>query len=217
MTKVVAFAGRKQSGKTSSCEFVSKLFTDQYYKHRASIDQNEPAPIGLKDYYEVSKIYNFADPLKQMCMDIFGITYDQCYGSDESKNELVNCYWPKTNAEMTAREVMQYVGTDIFRSMQHNVWADATIRRIEHERMPFALIADCRFPNEVEAVKNIGGIVIKLNRNLYESNHASEIALDEEVYDQSNFDFIVNNNNTNLEEKNNLIYNFLKSKGEISL
>ena len=103
MTRIVAFAGRKQSGKTTSCEFASELFTDNYYKHREVIDE--------KDYYEVSRIYNFADPLKQMCMNIFGITYDQCYGSDESKNESVNCYWPGTNAEMTAREVMKYLVT----------------------------------------------------------------------------------------------------------
>ena len=150
---IIAFAGRKQSGKTSACEFTGNVYSQTVQKNCA--------------------IYNFADPLKKMCIDILGLTYEQCYGSDESKNEYVNCLWPDSGNAMTAREVMQYVGTNIFRKMQHNVWADATIRKIQDENLPLALIADCRFPNEVEAVKNAGGLVIKLNRNLYSSTHES--------------------------------------------
>ena len=119
---IIAFAGRKQSGKTTACEFVQNIFAQMVQKN--------------------SSIYNFADPLKKMCIEIFGLTHDQCYGSDDNKNELVNCLWPDTGKEMTAREVMQYVGTNVFRKMQHNVWADATIRRIQDEGLPLALIAE---------------------------------------------------------------------------
>lgn len=194
---MIAFAGRKQSGKTSSCEYVSKIFAQEAQLNSA--------------------IYNFADPLKQMCINIFGLTYDQCYGSDESKNEYVNCLWPDSGKSMTAREVMQYVGTNVFRKMQQNVWADATIRKIQDENLPLALIADCRFPNEVEAVKNAGGLVIKLNRNLYNSSHESETALDEDRYEQSNFDFIIDNQNMDIREKNKLIYDYLKLKRVLPL
>ena len=83
--------------------------------------------------------------------------------------------------------------------------------------MPLALIADCRFPNEVEAVKNAGGLVIKLNRNLYNSSHESETALDEDRYDQSNFDFVIDNKDLSIEDKNELIYSFLKVKRVLPL
>lgn len=191
---IIAFAGRKQSGKTTSCEFVQSLFTNKK-----------------------TKIYNFADPLKQLCIDIFGLTYNQCYGTDENKNELVDCYWPGIDSKMTAREVLQYVGTDVFRAMQHNVWSSATIRLIQKEQPDIALIADCRFPNEVEAVKNAGGLVVKLNRNLYESTHASETALDATNYDQSNFDLTIANLDGGIDEKNNIIKNFLTHKGILQL
>ena len=194
---IIAFAGRKQSGKTSACEFTANVYSQTIQKNSA--------------------IYNFADPLKKMCIDILGLTYEQCYGSDESKNEYVNCLWPDSGNAMTAREVMQYVGTNIFRKMQHNVWADATIRKIQDENLPLALIADCRFPNEVEAVKNAGGLVIKLNRNLYSSTHESEIALDEDRYDQSNFDFVIDNKDLKIGAKNELIYSFLKVKRVLPL
>lgn len=197
MSLIIAFAGRKQSGKTTSCEFVDGMFNEYYTRHRYE-----------KEY--ITKTYNFADPLKKLCIDIFGLTHSQCYGSDESKNERVDCwrnYCPE--GQMTARQVMQYVGTDVFRKMQKNVWSDATIRLIEKESPDLALIADCRFPNEVDAVKNNGGIVIKLNRDLYSSEHASEKALDEDIYDQSNFDLVIDNTKISVEEKNKMIYEFL--------
>jgi hypothetical protein len=194
MTHIIAFAGRKQSGKTTCSEFVQKIIN------------------GLIEPYNNSKIYNFADPLKQdICMNILGLSKDQCYGTDEQKNELVNCYWD--NNQLTAREVMQLVGTDMFRSMQRTVWSDATIRKIKKENPSMAIIADCRFPNEVDAVKDAGGYVIKLTRNPYSSNHSSETALDDNTYDQSNFDLIIDNRILNILEQNMAIQEFLTNKG----
>lgn len=194
---IIAFAGRKQSGKTTACEFTANVFSQ-------TTQQN-------------SAIYNFADPLKKMCIDIFGLTHEQCYGTDDQKNEYVNCKWPDSEKLMSAREVMQYVGTNIFRKMQHNVWSEATIRKIQDENLPLALIADCRFPNEVEAVRNAGGLVVKLHRNIYNSSHESEIALDENRYDHSNFDMIIDNSNLSIADKNKLIYDFLKAKRVLPL
>lgn len=185
MTHIIAFAGKKQSGKTTSAEFVTSR-----YPH-------------LK-----CGIYNFADPLKKnICIDILGLTYDQCYGSDIQKNELVDCYWNKQ--QMTAREVMQFIGTDIFRNIQTNVWANATINKIYRDNMDLAVIADCRFPNEVSAIKQAGGCVIKLNRNPYKSNHESEIALDAPGYDHSIFDLVIDNHNIGISEQNAIIGQFV--------
>jgi len=194
---IIAFAGRKQSGKTTACEFTANVFSQ-------TTQQN-------------SAIYNFADPLKKMCIDIFGLTYEQCYGTDDQKNEYVNCKWPDSEEVMSAREVMQYVGTNVFRKMQHNVWSEATIRKIKDENLPLALIADCRFPNEVEAVRSAGGLVVKLHRNIYNSSHESETALDKNRYDHGNFDMIIDNSNLSIADKNKLIYDFLKTKRVLPL
>ena len=190
---IVAFAGRKQSGKTTSAEFVANLF----WQHKDS------------------KIYNFADPLKNLCIDILGLEYRQCYGSDEDKNQLVNCYWD--NKQLTAREVLQIVGTDMFRKMQNHVWSNATIRQILREQPNLAIIADCRFPNEVTAIKNVAGIVIGLSRNPHNSDHTSEIALDPDRYDQSLFDLVIDNDNMTITEQNKVIYEFLHFKGILPL
>ena len=189
MTKIICFAGRKQSGKSSCCEYLYEQ---------------------LKDKCSV-QIYNFADPLKQVCIDVLGLAPRQCYGEDKYKNELVDCQW--NEKQLTAREVMQILGTDILRTMQHNVWTGATIRKIQRDKPDLALIGDCRFPNEVEAVQKVGGMVIKLNRNIYHSNHASETALDRQNYDELNFDVVIQNQFMDLEAKNEVLSRILKEKG----
>ena len=197
MIPIIAFAGRKQSGKTTCSEFVLKYCN------------------GALEPFNGAKIYNFADPLKRdICMNILELTYEQCYGKDEDKNTLTNIEWEGN--KLTAREVMQFVGTDLFRKMKTDVWANATIQKIQREQPKIAIIADCRFPNEVEAVKNAGGIVIKLNRDLYRSNHASEIALDEKNYDSSNFDLVIYNEDINIPQQNQIVLNFLQKKKVLS-
>ena len=197
MTKIVAFAGRKQSGKTTCSEFVLK-----YYN-------------GAISPFNSAKIYNFADPLKKdICMNILGLSYDQCYGEDIDKNTLTDISWE--GSRLTAREVMQFVGTDLFRKMKNDVWASATINKIKNEQPKLAIIADCRFPNEVEAIKNAGGLVIKLNRNPFNSDHASETALDESNYAIQNFDLVIYNDNVTIAQQNEIVLNFLKNKKVIS-
>lgn len=193
MTQIIAFAGRKQSGKTSCSNFIKTLFPEDF-----------------------SKIYNFADPLKQdICINILGLTYDQCYGDDDHKNTITDIEW--NGSKLTAREVMQFVGTDIFRKMKNDVWAGATINKIKKESPKIAIIADCRFPNEVRAIKEAGGVVIKLTRNPFNSDHESETALDYQNYDHRNFDLIITNQAMSLEHQNDVVYKYLRKKGLLSL
>lgn len=197
MTKIVAFAGRKQSGKTTCSEFVLK-----YYN-------------GAIEPFNSAKLYNFADPLKKdICMNILGLSYAQCYGEDTDKNTETDIVW--NGRKLTAREVMQVVGTDIFRKMKHDVWAGAIITKIMNEKPKLAVIADCRFPNEVEAIRNAGGIVIKLNRNPFNSDHASETALDEINYPTKNFDLVIYNDNITIPQQNEIVLTFLKNKRVLS-
>lgn len=191
MTNIIAFAGRKQSGKTTCSEFVAR-------------------------YVDGAKIYNFADPLKKdICMNILGLSYDQCYGNDNKKNKITDLVWE--GKKLSAREVMQFVGTNVFRKMKNDVWSSATINKIQNEKPMLAIIADCRFPNEVDAVKNAGGIVIKLTRNPYNSDHESEIALDPDQYDQFNFDLIIENHDIDITAQNKIIFDFLQFKGVLPL
>ena len=67
-----------------------------------------------------------------------------------------------------------------------------TISPILPKPHPNWSITDTRFPNEVKAIKEKDGIVIRINRETnYVSNHSSEIALD----DYEDFDYTIDNNN----------------------
>jgi hypothetical protein len=142
----------------------------------------------------------FADPLKLMAMELFWLSYDQCYGGPGIDRELIDPRWG-----LSPREIMQRIGTEVGRNVHTEVWVRNTLKHIqdafagrevnlhnqaERRFVPhttFApktasrwVITDCRFPNESEAVKAAGGIVVKVHRPGMASGdtHASETSVD---------------------------------------
>lgn len=208
---IIAFAGRKQSGKTTAAKYVE----EKYIKKILGTD----TPIN-EELQGLCEIYNFADPIKKLCMDLFGLTYAQCYGTDEDKNEdLLDLNFPNIAGTepvvlpLTPRVLLQKLGTDVFRKIKHDIWSSALLKQIQQENKDLALIADCRFPNEVVAIKDAGGIVIKLDRNVHDSMHESETALSKEIFDQKLFDCVVPNDHMTLEQKNQYVHGFLQKRG----
>ena len=170
------------------------------------------------------KLYNFADPVKYLCINLFGFTYEHAYGTDEQKNQVLSNIrwedmprfqnmklmkktpiaskkgWNWREGEMTAREFMQFFGTDIMRKIHPNVWVNACINKINKEGSELAVVADVRFPNEVEAINKAGGKVLRLDRDVHEDNHDSETALDSDKYYHSNFWHVLDNGNIDIGE-----------------
>lgn len=205
MTKIIAFSGRKQSGKSTSGEYVKTLALS----------------INPKIYV---RTYSFADPLKNICVDLLGLTPQQCWGSDEDKNSLTSLLWenmPGYNGNltgyMTAREVMEYVGTKMFRKMKDDIWVKSTLTAIQKDNADIALLLDNRFPNEVDPILDIGGYVIRLMRNPFNAMTEPERALDPHNYDWTKFSYIIDNHNCTIDQKNDLIKRFLIKEGIISL
>jgi len=117
---------------------------------------------------------------------------------------------------MTAREVMQFMGTEIFRKIYHNVWVDCLIRQIKKDRPLMAIITDVRFPNEVDGIISINepdlnGACIRLLRNPHQDSHESEIALDN--YPLENYLKVIDNSNMTIQEQNIEIADTLESHG----
>lgn len=93
------------------------------------------------------------------------------------------------------REYLQRLGTECGRGLLgDNVWIDATLNPLEY-RSDFRdfVVTDCRFPNEAQAIKDRGGIVVRVNRpGVGPANgHASENSLDD-----WDFDMIIDNTGT---------------------
>ena len=245
MSNIVAISGKKQSGKTTcgnflfGCAMVSNdvveyanidekgnlvvPYEDQEGELRPCVfptDSMHPSMISyMRDnVWSSVKMYNFADNLKRVCIDVLGLTERQCYGTDNEKNTLTKFNWSDmplkeslASGPMSAREVMQYVGTDFFRKIYPDVWVDSSIRKIKSENPNLAVVVDCRFPNEANGIKESGGKVIRLTRDMFkgQDNHASETALDD--YDK--FDAIIDNQEMSIGEQNEAVYNQLVDWG----
>ena len=196
MTKILGFAGKKQSGKNTCCNFLQMLKFHEYgVCKNASLSEEGHILVSdlfgetvsgsdwiplTEEYVDISqllenfsacKIYAFADVLKEFAVDVLGLEHNQVYGTNEEKNSPTHLLWenmPTGNNEgpMTGREVLQYFGSDICRKMYENIWFDACIRRIRKDNPDLALISDVRFPNEIKGVQKEGGIVFGLPRDI---------------------------------------------------
>jgi hypothetical protein len=233
---IIGLAGRKSSGKNTFANFmvgaymvglgISRSFNilEDGRLYISDIDEIDNTA-GIFDYYNQTKsmaefkknrldpfikLYSFADLLKKnVCMDILGLSYEQCYGTNEQKNEFTTFIWENMPyiidnkyGEMTAREVLQYIGTEIFRYMYPNVWVDALLRQIKKDDSQVVVITDCRFPNEVEGLQFRKGRVVYLTRNPYNDTHDSETALDPQNFDHSKFDHILKNDKMTIDQQN---------------
>lgn len=79
---------------------------------------------------------------------------------------------------ITVREMMQLIGTDCMRDHLHSqVWVNALFSSwninplADSFNNPKWLITDVRFPNEVEAIKERGGIMIRMKTNIVNSDN----------------------------------------------
>lgn len=128
---------------------------------------------------------------------------------------IVDYIWDelKENSELNAysrtkgiRSALQYWGTEVRREQDDNYWVNKTIRRVLLEACKgvSSYITDSRFPNEADAVREAGGLTIRLLVSPEEQerrissrdglkisedarNHVSETALD----DYENFHIVV--------------------------
>ena len=85
--------------------------------------------------------------------------------------------WEKAKRDIPEiRQLLQRLGTDGGRMhLGDNVWVESLLNSPQSPRL---VIPDCRFPNEVKAIKDRGGVVIRVNREGYGpiNDHISETA-----------------------------------------
>ena len=154
--------------------------------------------------YHDWEIKKFAGKLKDIAEILSGVPKIN-FEDQEFKKQDMGPEWG-----MTYRDLLQKLGTEAMRNGLHtNVWVNAlmsdytpthyAVGALETELSeesaiyPNWLITDCRFPNELEAVKTHKGITIKVIRdsgNTIGTTHASETALD----DYTKWDYVVDNN-----------------------
>ena len=152
-----------------------------------------------------------------ICPEADGM-YDEVFGNLDAWGLAEGFTFREEGGPMTAREVLQFMGTEIFRKMYGQVWVDSCIRTIKKEGVGLAIITDCRFPNEVKGVQDAGGKVVRFKRAPFagEDEHESETALDPDVFDWEQFDAVIDNVDMTIPEQNGELFKLLREWNYIS-
>jgi deoxyadenosine/deoxycytidine kinase len=152
-------------------------------------------------------------------------------------NVYPSTYWIESQRiSITYRQLLQNIGTDLFRDQLHpNTWINALFADYKevkkyyknnaeglikegyaYRKVPNWIITDVRFPNEAKAIKDRGGIIIRVNRAAHGTSmtdlvsaHPSETALD-----TFEFDYTINNDG-DLEKLISLVRDILEKENII--
>jgi hypothetical protein len=175
-TKIVGFLGKARSGKDTGADYLVK-------NH---------------GYTKMS----FAKPIKDVCEILFGFDNEQLHGEHKEVED--------PNWGVTPRLVMQWLGTDVFRNRSNeilpnigdNFWVNSFKVKYQNElkKNPNfkCVLSDVRFQNEIDAITEMGGQVIRVhrevadNRNSKYGKHESEDNID----NLKGFSIELHNNNT---------------------
>jgi hypothetical protein len=117
--------------------------------------------------------FSFASALKDVISILFCWPRELMKGdTDESRlwREKVDEWWSKKLdiPGLTPRMIIQKIGTDLFsKYFNENIWVHIIEKRIKDAGiLQNIVITDCRFPNEIELLRELGGKIIHIHKNL---------------------------------------------------
>ena len=115
------------------------------------------------------KRLSFASSLKDAVSSVFGWDREMLEGSTKSSREWreqVDPWWAErlNMPNLTPRHILQQWGTDVLRNHFHDdIWI-ASVENKLRTAQDDIVITDCRFKNELTAIKRVGGITMRVNR-----------------------------------------------------
>ena len=172
---IIGISGKAGSGKDTAAKMLEVLYANP------NISYEDFANRKYKNFADI-QIMHFADILKETVQALFGIGEWET-GTQEGKKVTIS--W----IGKTVRELLQEVGQGLRDAVDPNLWIKALFANTED--WSNYIIADVRYPNELEAIKERNGVLIRIDRNSAGAgNHSSEIALD----DYNTWDVHIENN-----------------------
>ena len=111
---------------------------------------------------------SFANSLKDAVSQVFGWPRELLEGrTKESRDwrETRDDWWTnRLKKDITTRYVLQYWGTEVIRKGFHDdMWVASLEHRLLNTKNDI-VITDCRFPNEIKAIRAAGGQVVRIKR-----------------------------------------------------
>jgi deoxyadenosine/deoxycytidine kinase len=217
---IISISGKIGSGKDTVGKIIQYLSLQTIYPNVWGEQSFEYFLHGDHTWESPWQIKKFAYAVKQVASILIGYPIESFEQQDVKKIHLGD-EWNN----MTIREMLQKIGTDAIRNNIHeNAWVNALFANYKEyavkwdcdgvttvNETPKWIITDTRFPNELQAVKDRGGLTIRLLRTVLTdstvASHHSETALD-----NAKFDWELENNGS-IEELIESIKYILKVEG----
>lgn len=178
-TNLIAICGGMRCGKDSIGEMIQFLTSDNTGDLKF---ENRHVHFYSTDW----QIKKFADKLKETVALLIGCTRQQLEDEDFKNRVLGEEWWyfehtvfesgetklypynpPEKNlanlVKPTPRMMLQRLGTELMRTQLHpNVWINSRMATFNENSN--WIMTDCRFDNEAKAIREKGGILIKIRR-----------------------------------------------------
>jgi hypothetical protein len=119
---------------------------------------------------------SFANTLKDAIAAVFGWDRTMLEGRTKQAREWreqIDPWWAERLGmpNLTPRWVLQYWGTEVCRQGFHDdIWIASLENKLRNSR-DNVVISDCRFPNEITAIRNQGGTIVWVQRGELPSWH----------------------------------------------
>jgi hypothetical protein len=216
---IIGVSGKINAGKDLVGQMI-QYNTSNYKKHYSFTDWKNRVDTYQSETHSEFKVNKFAGKLKDIVCILISCTRERLEDRDFKNKELGEEWWYFAESEkhnmipylankelltgkfkifkLTPRKMLQLIGTECGRFIIHpDIWINALM--MDYRSDSSWVITDVRFPNEAEAIRSKGGIVLRVQRPsiMTELNpeslneHESERALD--LYQ---FDGIINNSGT---------------------
>lgn len=172
---IIGISGKAGAGKDTAAKMLEVLYANP------NISYEDFANRKYKNFVDI-QIVHFADTLKETAQVLFRIGEWET-NTQEGKKTTIN--W----IGKTVRELLQGIGQGLRDAIDFDIWVKILFANTKG--WSNYIIADVRYPNEIKAIKERNGILLRIDREgAGAGNHSSEIALD----DYKEWDVHIKNN-----------------------
>ena len=178
---IIGLHGKIGAGKDATCEIMRYFL----YRNAETFSFEEWSMSGGFSNWRNVKI---SHRLKEIVSMLTGYTMEQI--EDRSLKDAPIKTWK--DSHVTLRTVMNEVGTEIARKLNPDIWIMSTFSTYDENEDDW-IITDVRFPGEADYIRNKGGIIIDIKRDIdYQTvnyDHLTETAMNDYSYD-----YVIDNN-----------------------
>jgi energy-coupling factor transporter ATP-binding protein EcfA2 len=159
--RVIAFCGPSGSGKDTAAKYLFARNSLTKTSHSLPLFEHIP----------------FADPIKQVCRIMFGLTNEECTDAVLKDRELTR--WPYLEPRKIIRDEANHL-RDVY---GYDIHARAWDRTVGHSIAMCAVVTDLRFPNEeLPAIRARGGKVVYIRNAKVEEERLRGIEAGDEKW-----------------------------------